>query len=51
LYEREIVGSEFVVARGHTAAMLDFVEDPLDQIPGSIEARAEADRLGAIAAR
>ena len=31
--------------------MLDLVEESLDQIPGSIEMRAEADRIVAIAAR
>jgi hypothetical protein len=31
--------------------VLDFVEEPFDQIPGSIEMRAKADRLVAIASR
>jgi hypothetical protein len=40
-----------LVARRNPAAVLDLVEKPLDLIPGSIEIRAEADRIVAIAVR
>ncbi len=40
-----------LVARRNPAAVLDLVEKPLDLIPGSIEIRAEADRIVAIAFR
>jgi len=32
----EIVGRELVVARCHTTAMFDLVEEPFDQVAGSI---------------
>ena len=47
--ECEVVGRKFVVPRCHAATVLDLVEEPLDQIAGTIEIRAEADRLVAIA--
>jgi hypothetical protein len=37
------------VAWSDPATLFDFVEEPLDQIPGTVEIRAEADRLDAIA--
>ena len=49
--EREVVGSEFVVARLYATTVLDLVEELLDPIPGSIEIRAEADRIVAIGAQ
>jgi hypothetical protein len=39
-----LVGSELVVARCQASTLLDLVEEPLDQIPGSIEIRAKAMR-------
>ena len=44
LDECEVVGREFVVAGCNTPAVFDLVEERRDQIPGSIEMRAEADR-------
>jgi hypothetical protein len=37
LDEREVVGCEFIVACCYAPAVLDPVEEPLDQIPDSIE--------------
>ena len=45
LYEGKVVGGEPVVARCNSTALLDLVEEPLDQIPGSIEIRTEAYRI------
>ena len=47
--ECEVVGRKFVVPRCHAATVLDPVEEPLDQIAGTIEIRTEADRFVAIA--
>ena len=41
--ECEVVGRKFVVPRCHAATVLDLVEEPLDQIAGTIEIRAEAE--------
>src|SRR6266851_3035326 len=49
LDEREVVGRQLVVAGCHTPTVLDFVEEPFDQVTGTVEIRAEADRLLAIA--
>jgi hypothetical protein len=51
LYERRIVGSELVVTCRDASAVFDLVEEPFDQIPGSIEMRAKADQTVAIAVR
>ena len=47
--EGKVVSGELVVARCNPAAVLDLIEEALDQIPSAIEIRAEADRLDAIA--
>ena len=39
---RPSYGRELVVAGCHTATMLDLIEEPLDQISGSLKIRAEA---------
>src|SRR5204863_2288160 len=44
-------GSGFVVTRRYAPTVLDLVEEPFDQIPYSIEMRATADRIVAIATR
>ena len=49
LDEREVIGRELVIARCNPATVFDLVVEPLDKIPSSIEIRAEADRLAAIA--
>jgi hypothetical protein len=36
------VGRELVVARCHAPAVLDFIEEPFDQISGPVKIRAEA---------
>jgi hypothetical protein len=51
LDERKVVGRKLVVAGCHAPKMLDLIKEPLDQISGSIQIRAEADRLVAIAPR
>jgi hypothetical protein len=40
-----IVRRELVLAGSDAAALVDFVEEPLDQITSVIEMQAEADRL------
>jgi hypothetical protein len=45
LDEGKIVGGELVVTGGDASALLDLVEEPLDQVPRSVKVRAEADRL------
>jgi hypothetical protein len=49
LNERKVVRGELVIARRNPAAVLDLVEEALDQVPSAVEIRAEADRLGAVA--
>ena len=49
LDEYEVVGGQLVVAGCHAPAVLDFVEQPFNQVAGTVEIRAEADRLVAIA--
>jgi hypothetical protein len=49
LKEGKVVGGELVIARRNPAAVLDLVEEALDQVPSAVEIRAEADRLGAVA--
>jgi hypothetical protein len=44
LNESEVVRRQLIVARCNPATMLDLVEEPFDQITGSIEIRAEANR-------
>jgi hypothetical protein len=51
LDEREIVGRQLIVAGCHTPTVLDFAEEPFDQVTGTVEIGAEADRLLAIASR
>jgi hypothetical protein len=41
--------SELVIARRDPPTLLDLIEEPLDQIPGAVKIRAEADRVVAIA--
>jgi len=49
LDEGKIVGGEFVVAGGDTSALLDLVEEPLDQITVAVKLGTEADRVFAVA--
>jgi len=51
LDEGKIVGGQFVVASCDPATLLDPVKEPFDQVAGSVEIRAEADRIVAIAFR
>jgi hypothetical protein len=41
----KIVGGEFVLASGHTTALLGLVEEPLDQVAGTVKVGAETDRF------
>jgi hypothetical protein len=45
LDEGKVVCCELVIPRCHTPTLLDPVEEPLNQIPGSIEVAAKADWL------
>src|SRR5919106_566314 len=47
----KVVSCELVVARSDTPTMLNFIEEPLDQVTRSVKERAEADRILAIAFR
>jgi hypothetical protein len=49
LNEGKVVSGEPVIARCNPAAVLDLVEEALDQVPSAVEVRAEADRVAAIA--
>jgi hypothetical protein len=49
LDEGEVVGREFVVASCDPTTLLDVVDEPLDQISGTVEIRAEADQVVTIA--
>jgi hypothetical protein len=49
LNEGKVVGGELVIARRNPAAVLDLVEEALDQVPSAVEIQTEADRLGAVA--
>jgi hypothetical protein len=51
LNKREIFGSELIVTRRDSSAVLYLVEEPFDQIPGTVKMRTEAERLGPIASR
>jgi hypothetical protein len=51
LDEGKIVGGQFVVASCDPTTLLDPVKEPFDQVAGSVEIRAEADRIVAIAFR
>jgi hypothetical protein len=46
----EVFGS-FVIARGHGAVMLDFVEEALDEISVSVEVGAEGRHVLAVGHR
>jgi len=48
LDEGEVVRLKLVVARCAPAAVLDLVEEPLDQVPGAVQILAEANKLFAI---
>ena len=43
--ECEVVGRELVVSRCHAPAVLDLVEEPLDQVASPVKIRTEAERL------
>ena len=45
----EVVGRELVITSCDPTTLLDLIEEPLDQIPGTVKIWAEADRLVAIA--
>jgi hypothetical protein len=49
LDEGEVIGREFVVASCDPTTLLDVVDEPLDQISGTVEIRAEADQVVTIA--
>jgi hypothetical protein len=51
LDEGEVVGRKPVAACRDATIMLDLVEESLNQVAGTIQVRAEADRLLAIASR
>jgi hypothetical protein len=51
LDEGKIVGGQFVEASCDPTTLLDPVKEPFDQVAGSVEIRAEADRIVAIAFR
>jgi len=44
-WDQTIVGGELVVAGGNTPAMLDVVEEPLNEVTSPVEAAAEADGI------
>ena len=45
LNEREVVRRQLVIARCDPATVLDLVEEPFDQIAGSIQIGADVDSL------
>ena len=47
--EGQIVGRQLVVTSRDSTTLLDLIEESFDQVARSIEIRAEADRLGAVA--
>ena len=49
--EGKIVGGQFVAASCDPTTLLDPVKEPFDQVAGSVQIRAEADRIVAIAFR
>jgi hypothetical protein len=49
LDEGKVVGGKSVVACGDPTTLLDLIEEPFDPVAGTIEIRAEADRVIAIA--
>ena len=49
--EGQVVGREFVVARRDPPTLFDFIEEPFDQVARTVQVRAEADGLVAIASR
>jgi hypothetical protein len=51
LDECKVIGGEFVVTRRDPATLLDLVEEPLNQVAGTIEVGTEADGFVAIASR
>jgi hypothetical protein len=44
LDKRKGLGCELVITRCDTPTVLDLIEEPLDQISGAVQIRAEADR-------
>ena len=51
LDEGEVIGGELVIAAGDTPALLDLVEEPLDQVARPVEMGTEADGLLAVQLR
>jgi len=49
--EGQIVRRELAIARRDPPTLFDLIEEPFDQVAGSVQMRAEADRLVAIASR
>jgi len=47
----EEISGGFVVARRDPPTLFDLIEEPLDKVARSVEMRAKADRLVAIASR
>jgi hypothetical protein len=45
----EVIGRELVVTSSDPPTLFDFVEEPLDQVAGTVKIRAEADWVIAIA--
>ena len=48
LDEGEVIDSEFVIAGGDAAALLDLVEEPLDQVTCPVQMGTEADGVLAV---
>jgi hypothetical protein len=51
LNEGKVIGGKPIVACRHTTTLLDPVEEPLDLVASTVEIRAKADRIAAIAFR
>jgi hypothetical protein len=50
-YGERCSAAELVVARRDPPTLFDLIEEPFDQVAGSVKMRAEADRIVAIASR
>ena len=51
LDEGEVIGGELVIAGGDTPALLDLIEEPLDQVARPLEMGTEADGVLAVQLR
>jgi hypothetical protein len=43
----QVIGCQLVISGRDTPTLLDLVEEPLDQVAGAAQLRAEADRVPA----